>query len=195
MTYRGAWLLVDYGYQSWLVTISPLKSSTHYDGTPWSKWLESMRNDVDVTFGILKGHWRILNSGIRLHSDNTADNIWKTCFTLHNILLLEDVFQKNGMVTWGYLIQKMMILYLLLWDDYRHLRRLKTSIHLIWDRRQINISSDSNNGDECTPLNTMHVNYISNNDDLVNTKGNILVNNISMGNLKYILIELFDIIF
>ena len=46
-----------------------------------------MRKDVECTFGILKGRWRILKAGIRLHGVKAADKIWKTCCALHNWLL------------------------------------------------------------------------------------------------------------
>ena len=43
-----------------------------------------------ISFGILKGRWRILKSGIRVHGIETADQIWLTCCALHNWLLDED---------------------------------------------------------------------------------------------------------
>jgi hypothetical protein len=49
-----------------------------------------MRKDVECTFGILKGRWRILKSGIRLHGLDVVDTIWRTCFALHNMLLEVD---------------------------------------------------------------------------------------------------------
>ena len=54
------------------------------------EWLESMRKDVQCTFGILKGRWRILKSGIRVHGVSTTDKIWLTCCVLHNLLLQVD---------------------------------------------------------------------------------------------------------
>jgi hypothetical protein len=38
----------------------------------------------------LKGRWRILKTGIRLHGVEVADKIWKTCCALHNMLLEVD---------------------------------------------------------------------------------------------------------
>jgi hypothetical protein len=46
-----------------------------------------MRKDVECTFGILKGRWRILKAGIRLQGLDAADMVWKTCCALHNYLL------------------------------------------------------------------------------------------------------------
>ena len=49
-----------------------------------------MRKDVECTFGILKGRWRILKTGVRLHGIRVVDTIWLTCCALHNMLLEED---------------------------------------------------------------------------------------------------------
>jgi len=95
--YRGAWILVDNGYLNWGVTIPPMKSTTTKAQWRFSKWLESMRKDVECTFGILKGRWRILKSGIRLHGTEAADHTWKTCCALHNWLLHVDGLDKQ----WG----------------------------------------------------------------------------------------------
>ena len=65
----------------------------------WSKWVESMRKDVECTFGILKGRWRILKAGIGLDGVSVADDVWMTCCALHNMLLDIDGFSgewKNG---------------------------------------------------------------------------------------------------
>ncbi len=53
----------------------------------WSKWLESMRKDVECMFGILKGMWRILKSGVRISGVYSVDCVWFTCCALHNWLL------------------------------------------------------------------------------------------------------------
>ena len=38
-------------------------------------------------FGILKGRWRILKSGVRISGVDSVDCIWFTCCALHNWLL------------------------------------------------------------------------------------------------------------
>jgi hypothetical protein len=53
----------------------------------WSKWAESMRKDVECCFGILKGRFRILKTGIKLKSFEAVDDIWFTCCALQNYLL------------------------------------------------------------------------------------------------------------
>ena len=53
-----------------------------------------MRKDVECTFGILKGCWRILKTGIRVHNTEVGDNIWLTCCALQNMLLDVDGLNK-----------------------------------------------------------------------------------------------------
>ena len=49
-----------------------------------------MRKGVEYTLGILKGRWRIQETGIRQHNVKDVDNIWFTCCALHNMLLVVD---------------------------------------------------------------------------------------------------------
>ncbi len=88
--YKGPWLIVDNGYLNWSTTVPPLKVTADEKEIRWSQWLESLRKDVECTFGILKVHWRILKTGIRLHGVEVADDIWMTCCALHNMLLAID---------------------------------------------------------------------------------------------------------
>jgi len=53
-----------------------------------------MRKDVECTFGILKGRWRILKAGVRIHGVDGVDDVWLTCCALHNWLL--DIDGLNG---------------------------------------------------------------------------------------------------
>jgi hypothetical protein len=88
--YHGAWLLVDNGYHHWATTIPPYKRSEFRNEIHFLEWLESMRKDVECTFGILKGHWHILKAGIHVHGFDAGDKIWLTCCALHNMLLDHD---------------------------------------------------------------------------------------------------------
>ncbi|KAG7362100.1 DDE superfamily endonuclease [Nitzschia inconspicua] len=95
--YKGVWLLVDNCCLNWGVTIPPIKESSTRAEWRFSRWLESLIKDVECTFGIMKGRWRILKAGIRLHGTESADKIWKTCCALHNWLLDTDGLDE----TWG----------------------------------------------------------------------------------------------
>ena len=88
--YCGAWLIVDDCYLDWSVTIPPMRQTMFYKETRWSEWMESMRKDVECTFGILKGRWGILKAGISCHGVDITDEIWMTCCALHNMLLDKD---------------------------------------------------------------------------------------------------------
>ena len=46
-----------------------------------------MRKDVECTFRILKGRWRILKTGVCVYGVDKVDEIWLTCCALHNWLL------------------------------------------------------------------------------------------------------------
>jgi hypothetical protein len=95
VTYKGGWLLVDNGYLKWSCTIPPYKESILFTETRWAEWLESMRKDVECTFGILKGRFRVLKTGVRIHGIEATDKIWLTCCALHNFLLEEDGLDKE----------------------------------------------------------------------------------------------------
>lgn len=88
--YRGCYVIVDNGYLRWSVTVPPIKKTTLRNEIRFSDWLESMRKDVECTFGILKGRWRCLKYGLRMHSLFQSDAVWKTCCALHNMLLEVD---------------------------------------------------------------------------------------------------------
>ena len=93
--YNGCYVLVDNGYLPWSVTVPPQKECTLRSQAGFSEWLESLCKDVECTFGILKGRWRVLKTGIRLHGLLQCDRIWLTCVALHNWLLEVDGLSKE----------------------------------------------------------------------------------------------------
>lgn len=93
--YKGVWLIVDNGYLRWSVTVPPIKKTNLRKEIQFSQWLESMRKDVECAFGILKGRWRCLRYGIKLHGIENCDKIWLTCCALHNMLLEVDGLAKR----------------------------------------------------------------------------------------------------
>jgi hypothetical protein len=96
--------MVDTGYLKWLVTMPPFKTSSNHDEVGWGQWLESMRKDVECTFGILKGRWRILKFGRQLHGVDATDKVWLTCCALHSMLIDVDGLDEGqgviGTVNW-----------------------------------------------------------------------------------------------
>jgi hypothetical protein len=73
--FLGAYLIVDNGYLNWSCTVPPFGVTNDIDEIRWSKWLESMRKDVECTFGVLKSRWRILKSGVRIYGVDSVDHI------------------------------------------------------------------------------------------------------------------------
>ena len=49
-----------------------------------------MCKDVECTFGILKGRWRILKVGVRVIGFAAVNKVWRTFCALHNMLLEDD---------------------------------------------------------------------------------------------------------
>lgn len=84
--YRGAWVLTDNGYLPWSVTMPPSKNCDSIREIRWSQWLESMRKDVECTFGMLKKRFWCLDSGIDVGKISDEDNIFLTCCALHNMI-------------------------------------------------------------------------------------------------------------
>lgn len=94
-SYRGSWILCDNGYLRRASMIPPSKTYSTIAEKNFSKWLESMRKDIECTFGILKGRWRILKCGTEIHGHKRTDQVWLTCCALHNFLLVEDGLDNN----------------------------------------------------------------------------------------------------
>ena len=93
--YAGAWGLVDNGYRKWSCIQAPAKSNLMRSEQRLSDWIESFRKDSECVFGILKGRFRLLKTGIRLEGTVAADRIWLTCCALHNWLLRADGLSKE----------------------------------------------------------------------------------------------------
>ncbi|CAN0270408.1 unnamed protein product, partial [Pylaiella littoralis] len=72
--------------QHWVTLMAPSKYPGDVDDAAFSKMLESVRKDVECFFGILKGRFRILKLRLAYHCREDIDNIFFTCFVLHNML-------------------------------------------------------------------------------------------------------------
>ena len=87
--------MVDNGYLSWSCTVPPTSNGTTYEIIRFSEWLESIRKDVECTFGIMKGRFCSLRYGLRFQSIVKCDQLWLTCCALHNMLLKTDGLDKS----------------------------------------------------------------------------------------------------
>ena len=61
--YNGVYVIVDNGYLAWSCTVPPIFVTNKIDETRWSRWVESMRKDVECTFGILMGRMENYKDG------------------------------------------------------------------------------------------------------------------------------------
>ena len=66
--------------------MEPTKYPRDAEDLIWSKWLESVRNDVECFFGFLNGCFRILKLLIMFRKKEDIDNMFFTCCILHNII-------------------------------------------------------------------------------------------------------------
>lgn len=95
-TETGLYFICDGGYQSWPVFICPFKDQR--EGTlpfKWSKHAESIRKDVECTFGILKKRFMILKHPSRFRDQETIGHVFKTCCALHNMLIEFDGYDSS----------------------------------------------------------------------------------------------------
>ena len=91
---RGMYLICDNGYLLWPTSICPYSKANN--ATPegfFSTNLESVRKDVECTFGILKKRWKVLNHGFKQRDIVKCEQIFIACCVLHNFLL--DLMVRN----------------------------------------------------------------------------------------------------
>lgn len=92
---KGAYLIVDGGYHRWRVLQCPLKHSSDKKECLQSKWLESVRKDVECAFGILKTRFRFLKLPSRFQNLQVVDNLFVACAIIHNMLLDDELEQRE----------------------------------------------------------------------------------------------------
>ena len=85
-THRGGWLLCDGGYHRWRCMQCPTRHSSDADEIRFSRHIESVRKDIERTFGVLKGRFRILKMPVRFRDKDQVDNVFWTCAILHNMI-------------------------------------------------------------------------------------------------------------
>ena len=83
---KGLYLLVDGGYHKWRIMQCPFKFSLDDKATRWSEQAESVRKDVECSFGILKKRFQFLKNAITWHRKSDIDNAVFSCVILHNML-------------------------------------------------------------------------------------------------------------
>jgi hypothetical protein len=86
ITEKGVYLLVDGGYHKWRIMQCPIKHTVYEDRARWSEFAESVRKDVECSFGILKKRFQFLKNAITWHRKRDIDNAVFSCVILHNML-------------------------------------------------------------------------------------------------------------
>jgi hypothetical protein len=84
---KGVYFLSDNGYTESEHFIMPSKIYVSSKEMYWSEWIESVRKDVECTFGLLKTRFRIIWNGILYHDKVIIEQIFLCCCMLHNIIL------------------------------------------------------------------------------------------------------------
>ena len=87
---EGGYIIVDGGYNdsSWLMC--PYSSGCSIDEKRWSEWVESVRKDIECTFGILKARFRLFMNPIQFHKFKQIEYAWKAAIICHNMLITYD---------------------------------------------------------------------------------------------------------
>jgi hypothetical protein len=103
---RGMYLVCEGGYLRWPQSTCLYSSATAASAEGYfSSNLESIRKDVECTFGIMKKRWKILNNGLMYRDIKVCEKIFVTCSCLHN-MLIDDMQMKHSdtRVGWGALL-------------------------------------------------------------------------------------------
>ena len=91
---RSAYSICDNGYPRWPSSICPYAGCENSSLKGFfSTNLESVRKDVECTFGILKKRWQVLNDGLVYRDINKCKRIFNACCCLNNLML--DRMERN----------------------------------------------------------------------------------------------------
>jgi hypothetical protein len=102
--HRGGWLIVDGGFQKTPYLLDPQHYRMTEQEVNFNEWLESVRKDVECTFGILKTRFRFLRNGVRYHDIGVIESAMHCACTLHNMILTSDghdTYSKWEDIDWG----------------------------------------------------------------------------------------------
>ena len=89
-TMKIPYLICDGGYHKWLQLMCGFKTTSKEYLSLFSKLLESLRKDVECTFGVLKKRFKILKVPLLFRDVSFIEDLFITCCVLHNWLLDHD---------------------------------------------------------------------------------------------------------
>ena len=90
VSHKGAYDISDNGYLKHKSLQCPIKTPVTEAEAAYSERLESIRKDIECSFGILKGRHRILRSRIMWQSQIKCDTTFVACVISHNTNLEDD---------------------------------------------------------------------------------------------------------
>ena len=99
---KGAYVIVDGGMTKKACFVDPMHERVTYEAVHWSEWAESIRKDVECTFGVLKQRFLILKHGVWYRNFDDVHGIFLSCCMLHNMLLVWDGRSVEEMMTEEY---------------------------------------------------------------------------------------------
>jgi len=95
--HRGVYAICDGGYGDSRNLVSAFRNAGVVGPKlDWSRWVGSVRKDVECTFGVLKQRFRILYTHIARRKANDVENMFKVCAILHNLILERDRVQPSA---------------------------------------------------------------------------------------------------
>lgn len=155
-----------------------------------SDWIESFRKDVECVFGVLKGRFRILKTGICLEGPVACDRVWMTCCALHNWLLEVDGMDEEWESDMGR-------------NNASECRRFAPfAIRRLNDNQLEQFGSRQHEQESCEHIRMARErgeDYIAEDDDLIanlrrDAEGRVCVNSLSHTDFRHRLVIHFDIL-
>lgn len=86
----GAYLITDGGYENLSIYINPSIARCDRAAVVWCEFLESVRKDVECTFGMLKQRFQYFQKGIFCRDEKIVQAAFECACILHNMLLVLD---------------------------------------------------------------------------------------------------------
>nr|XP_043639316.1 uncharacterized protein LOC122610389 [Erigeron canadensis] len=79
--------LTDGIYPEWVTLVKSFKCPKDPKTTKFKRYQEAARKDVERAFGVLQGHWQIVEQQARAYSVNKIKRIMLCCVILHNMIV------------------------------------------------------------------------------------------------------------
>jgi hypothetical protein len=102
---KGGYVIVDGGFKDSIFFMDPDKFRMTRENVLWSEWVESVRKDVECTFGAIKSRFRFFRNAVSYGDPEIIDAAFKTACALHNMILDFDgkasVAERDSRIPWA----------------------------------------------------------------------------------------------